>query len=155
MTHDMDKPMTCRRLDRSGHHARMRSSLQLIGPSVLIAGLSMVAWGIYDIFVHGNMAFHFSPFAGMLLIFVGAVMTLNGYLGAMMRYQANEMAPVASDAVNDLAEGTQEGVRTSARAMASGLREGFTQEAPTGYCTTCGAGHAAEANFCAKCGKRL
>ena len=46
-------------------------------------------------------------------------------MGAFSRYIAAEQAPVAKDTINYLAEGTQDAVRTTARAVAQGVAEGI------------------------------
>ena len=51
-----------------------------------------------------------------------------GFMGAVARYTAAEQVPVATDAVSDLAEGTQGAVKTVARAVTEGVREGLTDE---------------------------
>jgi hypothetical protein len=144
-----------RHLDPAGRHTGRRNVLRTIGPMVLVIGLGSLAWGLYDIFVVGNMGFHFAPFVGMLLIFIGASMTMMGFAGAMMRYQANEMAPVAMDAFNDVATGTQQGVRTASRAFASGLREGFTETGDAIACPSCGHANDPGSKFCDQCGVPL
>lgn len=67
-------------------------------------------------------------FVGMPLLFVGGVLLMLGYQGKVARYQAQEMAPVATDTLNYMAEGTREGVKTTASAVAEGLREGFEDD---------------------------
>ena len=64
-------------------------------------------------------------FVGMPLLFVGGVMCMFGFMGAVARYSAAEHVPVAVDAMGDLADGTQESVKTIARAAATGVKEGF------------------------------
>ena len=46
-----------------------------------------------------------------------------GFMGAVARYSAAEQMPVTTDAINDLAEGTQSAVKTVARAVAEGVDE--------------------------------
>lgn len=60
------------------------------------------------------------------MLFVGVVMCMFGFMGAVARYTAAEQVPVATDAISDLAEGTQGPVKTVARAVAEGLKEGPT-----------------------------
>ncbi|QNN22337.1 zinc ribbon domain-containing protein [Planctomycetales bacterium ZRK34] len=144
-----------RHLDPSGRHTGRRNKLRTVGPIVLVAGFLTLGWGLFDIFVAGNMGFHFSPFVGMLMIFVGASTTMMGFAGALARYQANEIAPVAMDTFNDVADGTQQGVRTASRAFAGGLREGFTETADAIACPSCGHANEAGSKFCDQCGKPL
>lgn len=62
-------------------------------------------------------------FVGMPLLFVGGVMCLFGFMGAVARYTAAEQVPAATDAICDLAQGTQGAVRTVSRAVAEGIRD--------------------------------
>jgi len=66
-------------------------------------------------------------FVGMPLLFVGGVMCKFGFMGAVARYTAAEQVPVATDAISDLAEGTQGAVKTVARAVTEGVREAQTE----------------------------
>lgn len=151
----MEDAIQRRHLDRSGTHPGRRSALRLIGPFVLVAGVLTLGWGIYDIFVRENVAFHFSPFVGMLLIFAGSVMSMMGFMGALARYQANEMLPVAKDGVNYLADGTQGAVRSVTRAMATGLREGLSDDAAAVRCPACDAPSEADSRYCDQCGRPI
>jgi hypothetical protein len=51
-----------------------------------------------------------------------------GFMGAVARYTAAEQVPVATDIISDLAEGTQGAVKTVARAVTEGVKEGLTDE---------------------------
>jgi len=50
-------------------------------------------------------------------------MCMFGFMGAVARYTAAEQVPVATDAITDLADGTEGAVKTVARAVAEGVRE--------------------------------
>ncbi len=63
----------------------------------------------------------------MPLLFVGGVLCMFGFMGAVARYSAAEHVPVATDAINDLAEGTQGAFKTVARAVAEGVKEAQTK----------------------------
>jgi len=62
-------------------------------------------------------------FVGLPLLFVGGVLCMFGFMGAFARYTAAEQVPVATDAISELAEGTQGAVKTVARAVAEGVRQ--------------------------------
>ncbi len=64
-------------------------------------------------------------FVGMPLLFVGGAMCMFGFMGAVARYVAAEQVPVARDAANDLVAGTQDAIKTVARAAAEGVSEGL------------------------------
>jgi hypothetical protein len=67
-------------------------------------------------------------FVGIPLLFAGVVMCMFGFMGAVARYAAAEQVPVATDAMSDLAEGTQESVKTMARAVTEGVKEGLREQ---------------------------
>jgi hypothetical protein len=64
-------------------------------------------------------------FVGMPLMFVGSVMSMYGFMGAVARFMAGEAAPVAADTVNYMAEETKGAVETVAKAAAKGVVEGM------------------------------
>ena len=92
-------------------------------------GLLFIIVGVGNFFVSisGSEEPHYfwCIFVGMPLLFVGIVLCLFGFQGAIARYEAGEIAPVAKDTFNYLAEGTQEGVRTIAAAIGGGLEAGL------------------------------
>ena len=53
---------------------------------------------------------------------------MSGYAGAFQPQAAGGFAPVARDVVNYLGENTQPGVKSVARAVAQGIREGLSEE---------------------------
>ncbi len=55
-------------------------------------------------------------------------MCMFGFMGAVARYAAAEQVPVATDAINDLAEGTQDAVKTVARSVAEGVKEAQAED---------------------------
>jgi TRAP-type C4-dicarboxylate transport system permease small subunit len=110
-------------------HNAVRSVLRVIGPLVAVVGLVFMIVGTVSFFSafggNGSPKLFWCCFVGLPLLFVGGVMCMLGFLGAMARYAAAEQVPVATDAFNELAEGTQSGVKTVARAVAEGIRDGY------------------------------
>ena len=142
-------------------HAGARKVLRIVGPLILLVGLGFTAAGLWGFFSRSGFApprFTWCPFVGFPLLFLGGVMTMAGFAGAVFRYQAAEMAPVGKDAFNYLARGTREGVRSVASAIGDGLRHG---EDTAGCavtmlrCRKCNAENDAEAEFCDECGEAL
>jgi hypothetical protein len=140
-------------------HTGKRRVLRIIGPVVLLLGIMLTAIGFLtvvmgDPFDHPGMAA--LPFIGMPLMFVGAVCSMMGFMGAVARYQANEYAPIAKDTFNYIAEETQDGVRTVASAIGEGLR-GETRKTDGAdlTCPDCGAPNEPGSKFCDQCGKPL
>jgi hypothetical protein len=93
-------------------------------------------------------------FLGMPLIMVGLVMCQFGFLGAIFRYQAGEIAPVGKDAFNYLADGTKGGVKTVASAVGAGLREALNKTTSIA-CPHCEHRNDADAKFCDECGTAM
>ena len=50
-------------------------------------------------------------------------MCMFGFMGAVARFTAAEQVPVATDALQDVAENTQDAVRQVARAVAQGVKD--------------------------------
>jgi len=103
----------------------------VVGPVVASVGLIFLIIGLasfFSAFGGGDPPRLFwCAFVGIPLLFIGGVMSLFGFMGAVARYTAAEQVPVASDAINDLAEGTQGAVKTVARAVAEGVKEAQTE----------------------------
>src|SRR5215204_4126729 len=98
-------------------HNRARSILRKLG--MLIAGIGAIFMiiGMASFFTAfsaggGPPKLFWCCFVGMPLLFVGGVMCMFGFMGAVVRYTAAEHIPVATDAMSDLADGTQESVKT-------------------------------------------
>ena len=123
---------------KSPQHNAVKKVLRIGGPIILAVGLLFTLVGMGSFLV--CMVTHSGPpvlfvcaFIGLPLLFVGSVMCMYGYVGAFSRYIAAEQAPVAKDTINYLADGTQDAVRTTARAAAQGVAEGIRppQNTPT------------------------
>jgi len=92
-------------------HESIRPVLRLLGPMVLVLGLICFLGCMPLVVYTGHFAFGFLGFLGVFLLFIGGVMAQFGYKSAVARYQAQELAPVASDTFNYVAEETKPGVR--------------------------------------------
>jgi hypothetical protein len=112
-------------------HKGARSFLRVTGPLIAGAGLIFLIIGMTSFFSAfgggGPPRLFWCCFVGMPLLFVGGVMCMFGFMGAVARYTAAEQVPVATDAINDLAEDTQDAVKTVARAVAEGVKEAQTE----------------------------
>ncbi len=112
-------------------HKGTRSFLRIIGLVVASVGLIFLIIGMASFFSAfgggGSPRLFWCCFVGMPLLFVGGVMCMFGFMGSVARYTAAEQVPVATDAINDLAEGTQGAVKTVARAVAEGVKEAQTE----------------------------
>lgn len=96
--------------------------------------------------------------AGMLCLGVGVVMTKFGYMGRVARYVAEEIAPVANDTINYMADGTQNAVRTVARSVSAGIVQGMASANGAGAalaCPQCGGQNPPDSQFCQQCGSAM
>ena len=110
----------------------MRSFLQIAGLLVVLLGLLFTIIGMASFFSAlgggGPPRLFWCCFIGMPLLFVGGAMCMFGFMGAVARYTAGEQVPVATDAISDMAEGTQGAVKTVARAVTEGAKEGWADK---------------------------
>lgn len=131
-------------------HDRVRPVLRIVGPVLLVVGFGCFLGSMPLVMFTGYFAFGFLGFVGVVLLFIGSTMTGFGFMGAVARYQAQEVAPVVSDTFNYVAGETQEGVRTIVGAVRDGLGAG-----PSCVCASCGASNDVDARFCDACGAAM
>jgi RNA polymerase subunit RPABC4/transcription elongation factor Spt4 len=142
-------------------HTGVRNTLRIVGPVVLVTGVGFVVVGLVDFFSafrgHDQPHLFWCFFVGLPLVFAGGVMTQIAFMGKVLRYMAQETAPVGKDTFNYLANGTKDGIKTVAGAIGQGLREGgFGGTSQTTVrCHKCNALVQADAKFCAQCGQSL
>ncbi len=162
------------RIDKN--HKTPRSILRTIGPIFIILGGIGLLIGLIDFFLafagHGSPRLFWCAFLGIPLLGIGAMMTQIGFAGRIMRFMAEETAPVAKDSFNYMASETQEGIRHATQAMGEGLATGIAAAGLgdlfnanknirrneiniTIRCHKCN--HIAETNarFCDQCGAKL
>jgi hypothetical protein len=117
---------------QSPQQTGIRRTLRRVGLLIVGIGGVLTLIGIGSFFAafgsFGSPRFFWCAFVGMPLLFVGGVLTMFGFIGAVQRYVAGESAPVAKDVVNYMGENTQPGVKAIARAVAQGIKEGVSEE---------------------------
>jgi len=141
-------------------HKEIRTLLRVIGPCILLVGLIFTIIGfassLSSFGSFGPPRYFWCVFIGMPLIFIGSVICMYAFMGALSRYTANEMTPVGKDVVNYMAEGTKDAIRDVAAAVSEGLQAGASsREAPIICCPKCHADNEAPANYCKVCGASL
>jgi hypothetical protein len=108
-------------------HNKTRWFLRIAGLLVAAAGFVFTLIGMVSFFsAFGSGApprLFWCAFIGLPMLAIGGMMCIFGFMGAVARYTAAEQVPVATDAITDLAEGTQGAVKTVARAVAEGVQE--------------------------------
>ena len=112
---------------QTAKHRSARSFLRVAGVVVAVVGLVFLIVGMASFLSAfgggGPPRLFWCCFVGLPLLFIGSVMCMYGFMGALARYAAAEQVPVAADAMTDLAEGTKGAIKTVARAAAEGFRE--------------------------------
>ena len=144
-------------------HAKKRKTCRTLGIILLTIGGIFTALGVggFIISIAISVPVPFLiifAFLGMPLLFVGTILTAYGFMGAVARYSAGEMAPVATDTFNYMANETQDGVKTLTAAIGQGLSQGLAQSQPTTSsirCPKCNYEDSPDAQFCSKCGFSL
>lgn len=144
----------------NSHQNPTRDFFRLLGPIVLATGglLTLIGFvSFFSAFGGGGMPQYFwCAFVGLPLVAAGAFLCKLGYLGAMTRYVAGEVAPVGKDVVNYMARETKGSVKDVASAMAEGLRTGLHgAEAIPRECASCRTRNDRDARFCKQCGMVL
>jgi hypothetical protein len=141
-------------------HAIARRTLRTLGPLLAGIGLLLIIVGAGSFFASfGSFEpprFFWCAFLGMPLLFLGIVLCGLGFQGAIARYQAGEVSPVAKDTVDYLAEGTQGAVKTIAAAVGEGLVAGMSSLRESHKrCSRCGRANDVDAKFCKDCGAAM
>lgn len=152
----------------------IRDACRIIGPIILGVGVIFMIVGFVDLVgvmsYQGPPDFHNSHgpkrfwcfFVGMPLLFVGLVITGQGFMSAAARFQASQIAPLGKDVTNYMVDGTKDSIKTIGSALGAGLAEGMGQptgEAEAGQvavrCHKCNNPNPADAKFCSDCGAAL
>lgn len=102
----------------------IRAWLRIAGPVILLIGFFCFMAAAVALFT-GKIGYFWIGFLGLPLMFVGGVLCMCGFMGAVVRFAAGETAPVAADTVNYMAEETKGVVETVSKAVAKGVVEGI------------------------------
>jgi hypothetical protein len=142
---------------RDPAHEELRSTLRVVGPLVVLIGIFMVGYGVYDFGQrfgeHGRGPGKFwMCFLGIPILGFGAMITRFAFLGAAARYVAGETAPVVADTVNYVAHASRDVIRDAIGAVKDGLRDGDRDAV---VCSSCHEENDARAKFCDQCGAPL
>jgi RNA polymerase subunit RPABC4/transcription elongation factor Spt4 len=155
------KPETENSIDPG--HSGPRDLFRILGPLILGVGIVLLVIALVDFFSgFGSMrmpSVPWLPFIALPMMFIGGVLSMLGFMGRIARYQAQEMAPVAKDTFNYMADGTKEGVKTVASAVGQGLAAGGVaiggKPATKVRCHKCNALAEEGDKFCPQCGSPL
>jgi hypothetical protein len=141
-------------------HSQIRGALRVIGPLIAIAGGVLTAVGFLSFATSfgdfGAPRYFWCAFLGLPMLGVGIAISRFAFMGTVARYMAGEIAPVATDTLNYVADETSGGVRTIAQAVGDGLRSGGGADAAVVVrCHKCNEENEPDANFCDNCGAAL
>lgn len=135
-------------------HSRIRIGLRISGVLVLVSGLIIFGIGLFDFLSafdeFGQPQRPWLLFVGLVLIPIGFALCAWGFMGAMLRYQAQETTPVGVDAINYAGPRMRPAVRSIASAISRGLAEGGRGRSVD--CPSCGASNDRSAKYCDQCG---
>lgn len=118
-------------------HKSTRLFFRVVGSVTALIGVVFLVVGMVNFFsVSSNDSatpdLFWCFFVGIPVLFVGVAMSLFGYLGAIARYEATEVAPVAADTINYVGENAQPGIKAVAKAVTEGIIEAKKQERDAG-----------------------
>jgi hypothetical protein len=159
-------------------HVQKRSVLRVVGILLLALGLILTITGFASLFstmgsgesswelgdgrvIHGTRddsgppKYFWCAFVGLPLLAVGASLTAYGFKGAVLRYAVGEVAPVAKDTINYVAEGAKDGIETISSAIGRGIASARGPAEATAItkvrCPKCNHENDADAKFCSEC----
>ncbi len=137
-----------------------RENLRSIGILVTAVGAIFTLVGLGSFFsAFGSFEpprYFWCAFIGMPLIGLGTSLMRYGYMGAVTRYVAGEVAPVAKDTINYLADGTDGALQTIGKAVGAGMAASAGQSVDALVrCHKCNRENARDAKFCSQCGAAL
>jgi ribosomal protein L40E len=136
-----------------------RENLRSVGLLVTIIGGIFTLVGFVSFFSSFSS---FSPpryfwcaFIGLPLLAVGGNLMHYGYMGAVSRYVAGEVAPVAKDTVDYLASETEDAMQKVGKAVGEGIAQATSPQGPLVRCHRCNHENHRDAKFCSECGAAL
>jgi len=139
------------------HSNAQRTLLRLVGGVLTVVGGIFALVGFASFFSAfggtGAPDKFWCVFVGLPMLGFGMMLLKMGFLGTAARYVAGEVAPVATDTLNYVADETHDSVRKVAGAVASGMRDAQRSTAtPQVACRQCGHDNDHDARFCDQCG---
>ena len=145
---------------QSKGHEQTRNIARAVGAVITVVALLMIIDGL-SVFFNPTPGFNdMSRFIWVVLglpaLGIGLNLLFFGFLGKLVRYKANELAPVAKDAFGYIAHETKDSMRDVVRNVTQGIREGMNNVEPvTVQCHKCGAAGKPGSKFCDQCGTSL
>lgn len=149
------------------NHRSKKIVFRIVGICSLVIGIILIAFFIGSFFdQRGQMGDNIFPisrfnepridlaFIGMPLIFIGFLFTSLGFAGDVLRYQAEEVAPVSKDVINYMVDGTKDSIKTVVRSIKEGLSNDDTSNQKV-ICVRCQTENDSDAKYCDNCGNEL
>jgi ribosomal protein L40E len=151
------------------NHNEKRAMFRIIGLLTLIIGAIFLIIGAVDFFSSATTTLSLGPigdltvnngphlfwciFVGIILLFIGGVLTGVGFMGSALRYEAAEMAPVANDVINYMADGTKDSIETISKSIHKGISKEDNIELL--ICSSCSTSNSGDSKYCNNCGALL
>ena len=138
-------------------HLRKRQAFRTIGPLVLGVGILCSIIAAVDFFSTVSSTSFEGPqyfwlfFIGFPLIGLGSSLCKLGYGADLAKYQSRELAPVAKDTFNYIANEATDGVEAITRAV----QKGKSTVVEAKVCNNCQELNKMDAKFCNECGQAL
>ena len=149
-------------MDSNERHEQTRDNLRTLGMVLVTVGGILTAIGMISFFTafnsFGTPDYFWCAFLGLPMLGVGLSLLRAGYTGAISRYVAGEVAPVAKDTINYLGKETGESVAEVAKAIGQGLAGSGVKtdkSAVVVRCHKCNYVNDLGAKFCNNCGGAL
>lgn len=126
---------------------KARKVFRILGLTLTLIGGLCLLIGLVDFFSNSFPSIFWINFLGMFILFPGLVCLGFGYQGAVARYQAGEIAPIAKDATNYMLDGTREELVKTINQVTNNKKKI--------YCPYCQEDLEVDSNFCNHCGHKL
>lgn len=135
-------------------HLKQRTMFRTVGPIILGIGFLCSLIAAIDLFTLSPFEepeYFWLFFIGFPLLAIGFFICSLGFGSTIVKYQSREIAPIAKDTINYLANETKDGIETIAQAV----QKGKSTVVEAKRCNLCKELNKIEAKFCNECGNPL
>lgn len=164
-------------------HKKVKTVFKVLGPIFIIAGLGGVIYSIVNLVNFSDFGLGssmtkvsnngLSLFLSFIALGIGVFLTTAGFRREIIRYEANEIAPVVKDVANYMLDGTRVELNKTLNRNQEVNNKNIVcfnchklTDADSVFCENCGTmvkkvcGHCGEkidgdAKFCKNCGKKI
>lgn len=135
-------------------HLKQRTTFRILGPTILGIGILcsfIAAIDLLTLSPFEEPKYFWLFFIGFPLLAIGFYICSLGFGAAIVKYQSREIAPIAKDTINYLANETKDGIETIAEAV----QKGKSTVVEAKLCNHCKELNKIDAKFCNECGNPL